>query len=335
MMALVGLMALSMAACGDDDDDEASQTSETTTAQPVGSASVTVAMSDYAYNVSGPLISGGTLRISNVGKEFHMMGLAKFKPGKTLGDLTAALSQGPPGGGGGPTTTAGGAPTTSSGAATTSSSTTTSGAQGGAGEEQDPTAEIVDQVGLPGNFMSPGESADVTVSNLTPGTYALVCFIPTEGEGSPHFSKGMINQLEVVSGTAPPAPTPDATYRVAPGQPVQGPANLTPGRHTLKFEAAAGGSQLEPGIARLNPGATLAQLDEAFVRLFESEEPPAVGAAGQVPGQVLFGGFDFEGLTDFTLSVDLRPGDYVIIAEDTDPEDRPKPPREILSLKVG
>lgn len=132
--------------------------------------------------------------------------------------------------------------------------------------------------------MSPGESAEVTGANLQPGTYALMCFIPTEGDGAPHFTKGMVGQLEVVAGQAPAPPTADATYRLAPGRPVEGPATLTAGRRTLRFEAAAGSQQLEPGLGRLNPGTTFEQLDQAFVDLFESEEPPPEGAARNTPG---------------------------------------------------
>jgi hypothetical protein len=303
---------------------------------------VTVEMIDYGYNISGPLTAGGTLKVSNTGKEFHMMGVGKFKPGKTLTDLVTVLREaGEQGGpttttGAGSTTTTGGRGATTTSSSSTSTSTTAAGGQGGGeGQREDPTAEIIDELGLPGNFMGPGESAEITVPNLGTGTYAFVCFIPTEGEGTPHFAKGMVNQLEVVGGTAPPPPTPDATYRVAPGRAIEGPATLTPGRHTLKFEAAAGSEQLEPGIARLNPGTSAAQLDRALEALFEGQEPPARGAAGRVPGQIVFGGFDLQTVSNFTLTVDLRPSDYVIVAEDTDAENPPSPPRELLNLKVA
>ncbi len=92
---------------------------------------------------------------------------------------------------------------------------------------------------------------------------------------------------------------------------------------------------LEPGIARLNAGTTAAQLDAALTRLFESEEPPARGAATRVPGQILFGGFDLHDITAFYLTVDLRAGNYVIVAEDAEPEDRPNPPLEIINIRVA
>ena len=353
LFTVAAVLALGMAGCGgDDDDDEATppqQTAPTQTQAPQGSDSVTLEMSDHAFRVSGPLTAGGTLRISNVGRELHMMAMGKLKPGKTLADVTAALAeQGEGGGGGGgggqPTTTAsalGAATTTTAGSGTTTTragATTTTSAQGqgqGGQEEQDPFAEILDELGLPGGFMSPGQSVEVTVPTLQPGTYALLCFIPTEGEGAPHFAKGMVGQLEVVPGPTPPQPTADVTYRLAPGQPPQGPATLTAGRHTIRFEAGPGSEQLEPGLARLLRGATFSDLDREFTEFFEGEEPPPRGAAANASGQIVFAGFDMLDTPAFYLTANLEPGDYVIVAEDTDPEDRPRPPRELLNVRVS
>ena len=182
--------------------------------------------------------------------------------------------------------------------------------------------------------MSPGESAEITVPNLTPGSYALLCFIPTEGEGTPHFAKGMLNQLEVVAGPAPAPPTADATYKLAPGKAIEGPATLTAGRHTLRFDAEAGSEDLEPGLVRLNAGTTLARLDAALTELFESEEEaPPENAAARIPGQIVFGGFDLGPVTTVYLTVDLKAGNYVLVAEDTDVE-TPGPPKETLTLTV-
>ena len=356
VIALAVILTFGLAACGDDDD-ETAQTTETTAAQPSGSDTVTIEMRDHAFEVSGPLNAGGTIRLANVGSEFHVMAMGRFKPGKTLQDLEAVLRQaaeeGGPGGttttarGGTTTTARGGTTTTTQGGTTTTArgGTTTTGAAGGgqAGgpggeEEQNPFAEIFEEPegsGLPGGFMGPGETVEVTVPSLQPGTYGLICFIPTEEEGTPHFAQGMFAQLEVVSGTTPPEPTADATYRLAPGQPVQGPASLTPGRHTLKFEAAPNSGELEPGLARLNRGTTFTQFNNALTRLFESDVPPPDNAPGQVPGQIIFSGLDLDEVTTFYLTVDLQAGNYVIAANDTDEEDGPQPPREMISITVG
>ncbi len=340
VLTLCALMTMGLVACGDDEDEAADTTTQTTAPAPQASPSVNVDMTEYAFAVSGPLTAGGTLRLANRGREFHVAAMGKLKPGRTMADIETALREaGPPGGGEGggePTTTSarGGTTTTSRGSATTT--TAARGGQGeGGGDEENPLAEFADFIGPPGGFMSPGESAEIAVPNLGAGTYAFVCFIPSEGDGVPHFAKGMLAQMEVVEGTPPPAPTADATYKVSSGRAVEGPASLSAGRHTLKFEAAAGSDQLEPGLARLNPGTTFTQLDTALSALFEGEAPPAPGAAARVPGQIVYSTLDLGSTTTFYVTVDLRAGNYALVAEDTDPENRPRPPRELINITVG
>jgi hypothetical protein len=198
-----------------------------------------------------------------------------------------------------------------------------------------PTAGVLDEVGIPGAVLGPGQSAEVTVPSLQPGTYALVCFIPGEGDGVPHFVKGMLGQLEVVAGATPPPPTADATYKVTPGKAVEGPTTLTAGRHVIKFEAAPGSEQLEPALVKLNAGTTLARLETTVDSIFQSDKPPAKGAAARVPGEVVFGGFDLLSVTEFYVAVDLKPGNYAIDAADTDNNAPPSSHKEILSIKVA
>ena len=344
-VVLAAVMALGLAACGDDGDDgESTQpTAPTTAAPPQGSPVVSIDMVDHAFQVSGPLTAGGTLKIANRGSEFHMIGFARFKPGKTIGDFQRVLAEAAQATGstttsvGSTTTTARGATTTTTRGSTTttaraSSTTSTTGLAGG--QNEDPTAEIVDQIGLPGSFMGPGESVELTVPTFQPGTYALVCYLPTEGEGTPHFTKGMVGQLEVLPGAPPAPPTADATYRIAPGRAIEGPATLTAGRHTLKFEAAPGSQQLEPAIARLNAGTSFERLDTALTNLLESNTPPAEGAAGRVPGQVIFGGADLGDVSTFYLTADFKVGNHVIVADDTD-VNTPGAPRELLNVRVS
>lgn len=315
------MMAVSLAACGDDDE-TAAPTTTTATEEPAGSPTVQIEYVDYAYRVSGPLVAGGTMQLRNSGKEFHMMGVGRLKPGKTLEDLKKLVSQGPPGGGEGEAGGEGGA-----GGA---------GGEGGeGGEEQDPLADVVEEVGLPGNIMGPGGAAELTVPAFGPGNYALICFLPTEGEGTPHFAKGMIAELKVVEGEAP-EPSADATYRLATGRAPEGPTTLTAGRHTLKFEAAPGSEQLEPALAKPEAGKTYADLDEAISKLFEGEGPPPKNAAAQIPGELTFNGFDLREITEFYLALDFTPGTYLLAANDTDEEEEaPGPPEELTTIMVS
>jgi hypothetical protein len=151
----------------------------------------------------------------------------------------------------------------------------------------------------------------------------------------PHATMGMISQLDVVAGPAPAAPTADATYKVATGKAVEGPATLTAGRHTLRIEAAAGSEQLEPGLGMVNPGTTVTQFLDSVNKLFESDSPPAKGAAASVPGKVVYAGFDLHDVTSFYLTVDLKPGTYFIDAQDTDVPNPAMPPKELINIKVA
>jgi hypothetical protein len=283
--------------------------------------------------------------------------LGRFKAGKTLADLQAKLAElaaSPPGGattttarGATTTTTARGASTTTTARATTTTArgVTTTMARAGTsttagptttvagGQNTNPLADVLDDVGLPGAVMSPGESVEVTVPNLTVGSYGLVCFMPGEGDGVPHFAKGMVGQLDVVAGDTPALPTADATYTLAPGKAVAGPTTLTAGRHTLKFEATAGSNQLEPALARLNPGTSFSTLDSALTKFFEGDTPPAKGAAARLPGQVVYGGSNLMDVTAFFLTVDLKAGTYVIDAADTDTPTKGTP-KELITIKV-
>jgi hypothetical protein len=331
-----------LTACGDDDDDAATDASTTTEADSEvaeGATSVDIDMKEYAYVVSDDLVVGGTLNISNTGEEFHMMALGKFKPGKTLDDLRAAFS-GPPDGGeegaeGDTSTTAG--DTTTSGVGNSDTSTTAAqGGEGeGEGEGEDPTAEIIDEVGLPGNLVGPGQSFELTVPGLEAGEYALMCFIPVEGdeEGTPHFAQGMIAQLNVVDGDSPAAPVPDATYRAVPGQPLEGPATLEAGKRVLAIETTDEGGDLEPVLLKPDEGKTFADIDRVFDETFSGESLPE-GAADLVPGDLIAALFDFGETRTVYLGVELEPGTYELAAPDTDAEDGPDLPPERIVITV-
>jgi hypothetical protein len=335
LIALV--LACGLAACGDDDADESSsdEPAATTTIAPADAVDVT--MNEYSFAVSGTLKPGGTIRLNNAGKEFHLMALGKLKPGKTMGDITTLLQQlaeEPPPEEGSTTTVAGAATTTTSGGATTTSvaagETTTSVAEE---EEDDPFLEIIDEIGMPGTFQGPGQRAEITVPGFGEGSYALICFIPTEGGGPPHFAQGMVGEL-TVAGDKAAEPTADATFRVEAGKAITGPSTLQAGRRVLKFEGiGAGADQLEPGIAKLNAGATVADINEAFEEFFSSETLP-VNAASLIPGQLVASLFDFGDARSVYVGIDLTAGTYGVVGNDTDPDDVPLDPVEKTTFTV-
>lgn len=304
-------LAGGLAACGKDKKDEATTASTTaTTAKANGADAVDISMKEYAYTISGDLKPGGTIRLSNDGTQFHMMGLAKLKNGKTIGDVTALLAEQ----GQEPTTTAPAAGATT----TTEAPTTTVATSGPTTTEPDPFAEIADQVGAPGTIMGPGQKAEITVPSLAEGTYAMICFLPTEGGGPPHFAQGMVGQL-TVAGDKAAEPTADATFKVEEGKAVSGPSTLTKGKHVIKFEGVGNVEKLEPGVAKLDPGKTIADLNKAFNAFQQGKDfVLPVNAAASLPGQLVAGIFDFGDANTVYLGADLAAGTYGIDAHDTD-----------------
>jgi uncharacterized cupredoxin-like copper-binding protein len=286
---LVVSLPLALAACGDDNKKSA-------TATTGAKAPVSVTMTEYAYSVSGSLTAGNTIRLRNAGKQLHMMGMGKLKPGKTLDDVKAALKQEPQ------------------------------------GEDQDPTADIVDQVGMPAGLVTPGHTVDITVPSLEAGDYALVCFLPTEGGGPFHAIQGMVSSLRVVAGS-PSTPKADAVYSTTPGKPVTGPTTLTAGTHVLRIDGIDA-KGLEPGLAKLPPGKTIAQLSKEIDAVFEAEGGPPKGAGLQVAESFLFGLFDFQDAKTVYIGITLEPGTYALVTQDSDVQNKPDDPVEKILITV-
>ncbi len=190
----------------------------TSSARPVTAPkdAVDITMTEYAFAVSGPLKSGGTVRMRNTGKELHMLGIGRIGPGKTLSDVRKALDIGGP----------------------------------------DALAKVVRQLSLPGALVPPGHAVEITVPTLSAGTYALLCFAPTEGESLPHTAHGMVAELTVVAAKAAP-PKPDAVYTVTADKPIVGPATLKAGHLILRIDARPGTDALELGVAPAPNGKTL------------------------------------------------------------------------------
>lgn len=308
-LLLVLLLALGLSACGDDDDDADTASEDTTEDTAGGDAEgadvVTIDMVDYGFDVSGALAAGGSLHLVNSGAELHMMGVGKLKEGATLEELVDALEGADP------------------------------------NAEEDPTAEFIEEepeIGWPGGFVSPGNEVTFSAANLEPGTYAMLCFIPTEGDGAPHFAKGMVNQLEVVEGDVEAAEA-DATYTITTGEPIEGPATLEAGEHTIEIT----GDRIqthEPQLVRAeSPDQTPDEINELINERFgayESEEGPAKGLGEQLGDLISFAGFDFGDVVGgVTFTFDFEPGVYYLAAPDTDEEDSEgKVPDELIKITV-
>jgi uncharacterized cupredoxin-like copper-binding protein len=119
----------------------------------------------------------------------------------------------------------------------------------------------------------PGATVQTT-ADLTPGTYAFLCFFSAP-DGLPHVAKGMISQLQVTGTSSGGAlPTGDATvtakdFAFAVAAPV------APGEHTFTFKND-GPQPHEAGLIKLAPGVTAEQVVEAV----KSSGPSASGSPG-------------------------------------------------------
>ena len=162
-----------------------------------------------------------------------------------------------------------------------------------------PPAWVV-AVGGP-NAAVPGQSTEATLT-LEPGNYALVCFVPSPGDPTPHVMKGMISALTVTPGSAPSVDLPAdvnirlSDYKFALSKP------LTAGRHMIRVTNDAAQDH-EVLFIKLPPGTTAAGVAE-WVEAGMKGPPPAMPIGGVSP----IG----KGRSN-TITLDLTPGTYGMV----------------------
>ncbi len=142
-------------------------------------------------------------------------------------------------------------------------------------------------------------TSSVTV-NLTAGTYAVLCLIPSP-DGTPHVAKGMSKTLIVTSSTSSAA-LPAATARMLlTDYDFVLDAPLTAGAHIIEVKNAAAQPH-EVFIAKLAPGATAEQLLHWMEKM---DGPPPGAPMGGTVGLS-------NGMTNY-VHADLEPGEYALI----------------------
>ncbi len=167
-------------------------------------------------------------------------------------------------------------------------------------EGGNPLPDWVTPVGGP-NASTPKDHAQIVVG-LAPGQYAMLCFITSPGDRTPHYAKGMMRSLVVREAKGPEAQEPvadghiilkDYSFTVTPA--------LKSGRHTLRIENAATQPH-EVVIARLAPGKTVNDLMD-WLKDEDSPPPgePAGGATALAPAAVNY------------LTADFAAGNYVLL----------------------
>ena len=159
------------------------------------------------------------------------------------------------------------------------------------------------------NGTAPGATASSTLL-LTPGQYAVVCFIPGR-DGVPHMAKGMVQSFEV-AGSASQAALPAATdtihltdYAFQSGHPISA------GSHS--FLVVNDGPQVhEMVLLKLMPGKTAKDFGDWATTGGMKGPPPAMPIGGA--------GF-MEPRASSLVSADLTPGDYGYICFAPDSKD--------------
>lgn len=151
------------------------------------------------------------------------------------------------------------------------------------------------------NAPAPNGTSEATME-LEPGSYALVCFIPS-GDGVPHIMKGMIKPITVVpSQTATQAQAEvadvrmtlrDYSFDIAP--------EITAGRHTIRVENVAAQPH-ELVLMKLGEGKSPQDL---LAWLQKMDGPP--------PAMPL-GGTSFLSTGEVNqVTIDFTPGEYVLL----------------------
>lgn len=208
---------------------------------------VTVTTTGMNYRVSGRLHPGtATLRWRNRDDEAHMMGFARLRPGVTLRRLVAAQRKG----------------------------------------DHAVAALLAD--GPDATYGSPAivgahQSTTVTMENLRPGRYGMVCFLVAEN-GMPHWKMGMVNILTVSGAERQGTPRTVGTIRIT-DHGIALPRAIRRGTGTFRV-VDAGRRKHDLQLVRLMNGTTLAAYNAVTSGNMRSGKPIDGG------GGVLVGGID-------------------------------------------
>ena len=150
------------------------------------------------------------------------------------------------------------------------------------------------------NVPAPGGSTEATM-DLKPGSYALVCFIPS-ADGVPHLMKGMVKPLTVVPAEQPSravAPAADVrmvlrdyAFEITP--------EIAAGRRTIRVENAAAQPH-EVALMRLAPGKTA----QDVMAWMQTQAGP--------PPMTLMGGTSLLSTGEGnTITAEFEPGEYAL-----------------------
>ena len=171
--------------------------------------------------------------------------------------------------------------------------------------EGDGALRLVTLTGGPG-ALSTLKTTEVTL-DLTPGSYALACFISSP-DGVPHLAKGMLKPLTVTPAEAQDVRGPEVSGTMTLRDfSFEMPATVPAG--TVSYRVFNAGPQPhELNILKLAPGATAA---DVLAWQPDQGAPPPFEAVGGMNGLS-------QGVDD-AMTINLQPGEYVAICNIPDP----------------
>jgi len=180
----------------------------------------------------------------------------------------------------------------------------------------DPTAGFPEWMTADGGVgvVGPGASAVVT-QDLEAGTYALLCFVEDPADGAPHFAKGMAAEIDVsgVDRSGASLPESDIEY-TASEYGFDGPTTVDAGEINIGFVNSRSSAEIhEAGLLKLGEGVTTEMLAQALSG--PAEGPPPFESLGGLQAYAAGGGG--------VATVDLEPGNYVLICFVPNPEGVP------------
>ena len=308
-LAVAGCLAatVALAACGDDDSGGTTATvpqatpttaSATTASSPSATAKptdvvsangITVEGFEMGYKVSGDLRPGtATITFKNTGTDVHMMETARLNDGVTLDQVKEAMSS-----------------------------------------NDDAAIEPLLADGLRGVYgtpalLSPGQSTTVTAVNLKAGTYAILCFVPSES-GAPHVAMGMLNEFTVKGDPLTATPKSDGTIEITDSG-YKLPSGFD-GHGTFKV-TDSGQDPHSISIAKLDAGTSVMDYFQYVNDRFQQGQPLKGG-----PGELVAGvNALLPGQTAY-LTLDLPPGHYGYVS--TEGGDGPDSPPDATKGLLG
>lgn len=157
----------------------------------------------------------------------------------------------------------------------------------------------------------PGTHGSEVLLRLDPGSYAMICLIPSPTDGRSHFRKGMVHSLVVLpSSDRGPAAEPQSDARILLSEyAFASAATLHAGRQVILVENA-GSQPHELVLFRFAEGKTPADLLAWASRLVGPPPGEPTGGATEIaPGGVNY------------VAVNLEPGDYALVCFVSDAAD--------------